>query len=222
MGKSGDPDHHERLSLGFLIFFGIAWGVWEVVLAGTFKTTISRPLLGAILAGTAFFFLSAAAHSGQPRHALLLMFPLAGFTRLAAATWVTGGEIPASISGPLAAYLMQILVFLGLLTLFADRIGLSETGALKVGAAAGLIAAWLYPVFSAVMGHSACCIAGTSLPASIAYTPFTVPAAALSCRLGREIGLRLPRTQGHSRTNMQPDPGEFSRRGFFPALRSKQ
>lgn len=185
-----------------LLAAGALWGLEEALL-GISCAAAGRPAWrGSLLAGTAFLFLSGARAAGLSRRGIV------GAAAICAAVKLLGmaaGEVTPLLTraaGPVFAYFLQAALWAAI----SPRADAPPPwrGLIARGAAAGLLAALLFPAVGLFTGVPACIHAESGRYLSVHFATLTMLAAAASAPLGTAIVLRAQRSPAVRRMVIEP------------------
>ncbi len=177
--------------MGYAISFGLLWGITELAVGLSLASMCAAGVVGSLLTGLSFFFLSASWHSSQKYWAVMLTLGGVMSLKIAGAFLLPLPLGQSAVLHPLFAFISQFLIF-NLFAWIVQQVGtLRWWYALIAGGMAGWLAAHVFPLVRFFTGIAACQTVGSHLPLSVYYDYIAVIIGAVAWPIGREIGLWL-------------------------------
>jgi len=175
---------------GTVIVLGSIWGLAETGL-GMWLRTCASSYSGAIMTGTAFFFMAMAWALTRGVLGISLMVALASLFKLFDALFLSFPIKHGAIANPIFAFWMEGLAFLVVIGIFNERLRGKIAGRALFGGLSALLAVNLFPLVKFATGIPACVVPGTNYPLSLYYAPVAVLLSSLTIPLGFLFGEKL-------------------------------
>ena len=167
-----------RAEFHVLLAAGACWGLSEAALGTWLKGVCNSGISGSLMTGAAIFFLAAVYRPGRGSLRLAVVPALAVTLKLLDAFVLRIPLSSPAILNPVYALMMESLAFFLIVSLLSRKVRSAGWGRWGSGALMGLVSALSFIFVGSFTGSPACRIAGSSIPASLAYAPLTMAISA--------------------------------------------
>ncbi|MBN2572002.1 MAG: hypothetical protein JXA68_07730 [Ignavibacteriales bacterium] len=176
--------NQKSIYFSLLIAIGCFWGFTEFLIGTALKEQIPNNAIGSILIGLSFFFLAVSILLRKKLIDVIIPLGICIILKLVGTILIGKSIFNSSIVNPIVALILEAGIFVLLYLIFFNKGNISLSKKMLIGAAAGLLVSFLFPLLQHATQLPICIKAGTTTPLSIYYAPISIVIGAIALPAG--------------------------------------